>query len=257
MDLLDDEFCEEVNELCKTKFWDGFCDGLSEITLQPRARYSYVKSFDEYRELALITIHNMADEFKAIYIFADEDDQILFQGVLDLFSVFERWVDQRLEEEQGNIDIGYAMIRGMEKYIEIGSWHYDWLSDGDERRPIMWFGLEREKPEEGWILNMWDPENEEVWKGFWYSTDWEIRVPDEERMLSNWMAMECAEYLPSLEEVLKSCPIEVNEQDNASPSIRVFIQKLSQHRATMTDLNDEIIEWIHSQGIEGKIKLTI
>lgn len=49
----------------------------------------------------------------------------------------------------------------------------------------------------------------------------------------------------------------LTSQINASLPIRIFIQKLSQHRATMTDLNDEVIEWIHSQGIESKIKLSI
>ena len=67
-------------------------------------------------------------------------------------SYVEDMVNSREDDCQSSIDVGEAMIKGMEKYVASASWHYDLISEDEKKKPVMWFGLDGEKPEEGWIL---------------------------------------------------------------------------------------------------------
>lgn len=104
----------------------------------------------------------------------------------------------------------------MEQFVASASWQFDWKYEGENSKPIMWFGLCGEKPEEGWILNLEDnSETEFKWKDFWFPSDpWLNRVPDADESYLAWMETECCSYLPSLEDILKTCPIEVRKQDD-------------------------------------------
>ena len=131
-------------------------------------------------------------------------------------SYVEDMVNSREDDCQSSIDVGEAMIKGMEKYVASASWHYDLISEDEKKKPVMWFGLDGEKPEEGWILNIEDnPDSGTSWKSFWFADDqWENRVPDADSVFLIWVETECDLYLPSLEDVLKTCPIDVNKQDD-------------------------------------------
>ncbi|MCR4883405.1 MAG: hypothetical protein K6A68_07535 [Clostridiales bacterium] len=103
------------------------------------------------------------------------------------------------------------------------------------KAPKMWFGLSGKAPEEGWILNIEeDHENKNSWTDFWFCDDswedWKNRVPDADDIFLTWMTAECDLALPSLEEVLESCPIEVDDQDDYD-SLTAKIAALLEKRA--------------------------
>lgn len=216
-DFLMDEFSEEVWEFFNSEFEDILCDMISTISFAPKARYYLSDAYDEFRELALTEAKETAKKYRAIYIFTDdEENKELFRSELDLAYLMEEWVNNREDDCQSSVDVGEAMIKGMEQFVASASWHYARIYEGTNKKPIMWFGLNGEKPEEGWILNLEDnPNTETTWKDFWFSDDqWTNRVPDADSGFLIWMEAECAMFLPSLQDVLGTCPIDVNEQDD-------------------------------------------
>ena len=218
-DYLWSEFCEEVSDYFNYQF-DDYSELFSTVMLEPKARYSLEESSKIYRKLALDKAREYAQKCRVIYFFTDDEQtKELYRAEFDLKSYLEDVVNSREDDCQSSIDVGEAMIRSMEKYVSSASWHYDWISEGDEKKPTMWFGLDGEKPEEGWLLNIeTDPETGNDWKSFWlcYDSweDWQNRVPDADSIFLTWMTAECGISLPPLEDVLKTCPIEVDEQDD-------------------------------------------
>ena len=234
--FLMDEFSEEVWDYFNTEFDDILSNMIGDISFVPKARYSLEESYGVFRDLALEEARKTAEKYRVIYTFTDEDKKKeLFRSNLDLKSMMEEWVNNREDDCQSSPDVGGAMIRGMEKYVSNASWHCKWISDDKGKKPVMWFGLDDEKPEEGWILNTEkDPSTGLNWNDFWFcydsSIDWENRVPDADNVFLTWMTAECDMSLPPLKEVLKTCPIEVNEQDDYSTltqKIAEFLQKQS------------------------------
>lgn len=155
-----------------------------------------------------------------IYIFSDADNnEEIFRSDLDLESMMVDWVSNREGDDGESIRVGQAMINGMEKYLSVASWHSGWIAGCYGLKPIMWFGIDGEKPEEGWILNDCDNlEAGSTWSTFWFCDepwdDWKNRVPDADDGFLTWMTMECDMSLPKLADALKTCPIEVDEKDD-------------------------------------------
>ena len=190
---------------------------INSISFPPKARYYLSESYEEFRNLALTEARKIAQNYHAIYVFSDdEQNKELFSSELDLVCLMEEWVNNREDDCQSSIDVGEAMIRGIEQFVVSASWQFEWKYEGENNKPIMWFGLRGEKPEKGWILNLEDNSDTEFnWKDFWFPSDpWLNRVPDADESFLAWMDTECCSYLPSLEDVLKTCPIEVCEQDD-------------------------------------------
>ncbi len=218
-DYLWSEFCEEVSDYFNYQF-DDYSELFSTVMLKPKARYSLEESSKIYRKLALNKAREYAQKYRVIYSFTDdEQDKELYRAEFDLKSYLEDVVNSREDDCQSSNDVGEAMIRSMEEYISSSSWHYEWISESDKKKPMMWFGLDGEKPEEGWILNIeTDTVNGNDWKSFWFCKDswedWQNRVPDADSVFLTWMTAECGILLPPLEDVLKTCPIKVDEQDD-------------------------------------------
>ena len=216
-DFLMDEFSEEAWDFFNTEFGDILCDMISSISFPPKAKYFLSNAYDEFRKLALTEAKNTAKKYRAIYIFTDDEkNRELFRSELDLSDMMVKWVNNREDDCQSSIDVGQAMISGMEQFVASASWHYAWKYDGENKEPVMWFGLKGEKPEEGWILNLeGNSDTDFTWKDFWFSDNqWTNRVPDADSIFLTWMEAECAMYLPLLQNVLSICPIEVDEQDD-------------------------------------------
>ncbi len=227
--LLSDEFNEEVEGFFDEEFNDILGEAISSIAFPPKARYYIDVSYDEFRELALKKIGEIADGYQAVYSFTDSDkDEVLYRSNLDLNAMVEEWVNDREDDCGSSIDVGTAMINGMEKYVASASWHYAWTGEGDHKKPTMWFGLEGEAPEEGWILNLEDnPEEGTDWKSFWFAEDqWINRVPDADSIFLTWMEAECGIDLPLLDDVLATCPIEVSELDDYNSLTQKILEML-------------------------------
>ena len=219
-DYLWSEFCEEVSDYFNYQF-DDYSELFSSVMLEPKARYSLEESSRIYRKLALDKANEYAHKYRVIYFFTDDElGKELYRAEFDLKSYLEEVVNSREDDCQSSIDVGEAMIRSMEKYVDSASWHCGLISDGKIKKPVMWFGQESESPKEGWILNLDEPNptTGKDWKSFWLCSDswedWQNRVPDADSIFLTWMTAECGISLPPLEDVLKSCPIEVNEKDD-------------------------------------------
>lgn len=212
-DLLLDEFLEEVSDYLNCQL-DDYSELFDSITFEPKARYSYENSTKLYRKLALDNVKKYAQQYCIMYSFIDaESEKELFRAEFDLESYLEMVVN-----DPDEFRVGRAMIKGMEQYVASASWNTAYRTDN---KPIMWFGKENETPEEGWILNIEkNPATGKDWKSFWLCNDswddWQNRVPDANNVFLTWMTAECGDSLPSLEEVLKKCPIDVEEQDDYS-----------------------------------------
>ena len=218
--FLMNDFSEEVWDFFNTEFEDILCEMISSISFAPRARYHLSDAYDEFRKLALTEVKRMAKKYRAIYIFTDEDkNNELFRSELDLVYLMEKWVNNRENDCQRCIDVGEAMINGMEQFVTSASWHSAWIYEGTNKKPIMWFGLSGERPEEGWILNVEDDhETGYDWSTFWLCedswTDWQNRVSDADDVFLTWMTAECDMSLPELASIVITCPIDIDEKDD-------------------------------------------
>lgn len=179
--------------------------------------YYLSEAYEEFTMLALIEARRIAQKYRAIYTFIDDEkNEELFKSDLNLTQLMEDWVNNRETDCQSSVDVGEAMIKGMEQFVASASWHCDWIYEGEKKRPFMWFGLNGEKPEEGWILNLEDdPDAETTWKDFWFPDDgWTNRIPDADSIFLTWMEAEVGDFLPSMEDVISTCPIEIDEADD-------------------------------------------
>ena len=216
MDKLSDEVCEFFYE----EFNDILGDVINSISFPPKARYYLSEAYKEFTMLALTEVRKIAQKYRAIYIFTDDEkNEELFRSYLNLIQLMEEWVINRETDCLSSADVGEAMIKGMEQFVASASWHCDWIYIDEKKKPIMWFGLNGEKPEEGWILNLEDdPDEGTTWKDFWFPDDpdyeWTNRVPDADSGFLTWMEGEIGDFLPSMEGVMSTCPIEIDEQDD-------------------------------------------
>ena len=217
---------------------------IHSIAFVPKARYYLAECYDEYKRLLLETVKKKAKEYHVYCIFKDKKEHFLFKIYYDMEPLLKHTVSIMSDNENLEICVGEAIIRGMERYVISASWHYgmidqsgqlvynlDWfkelsnLNNGKNNyedkhlQPIIWFGLEREKPEDGWILNTKE-DNEATWQDFWLCDDsaqnWINSVPDacDFDPFLTWMVDECALDLPSLLDVLQTCPIQVDKDDH-------------------------------------------
>ena len=213
-ELISNELSDDIHEYIYRTYEDIMNDVIAEVTLAPKAQYHLQEVSDIIIKEATAQILDETENTRMLCVFT-EDEKELYRFEYDLISFLEYWVRNREETEQGNIDAGNAMIEGTQQFIDEGIWQYAWTRAGETKKALIWFGLEGEKPEEGWVLNIEpDPDTGKTWQDYWFNNDWENRVPDDEGMLDYWMGMECGDYLPPMEEVLETCPIEVNKQDD-------------------------------------------
>lgn len=221
--ILDDHFFEElisndlnddIHEYVYQTYEDIMNNVIAEVTLAPKAQYNLQEVLDIITKEATSQILDETKNTHMLCVVTD-DEKELYRSEYDLHAFLEYWVRNREETEQGNIDAGRAMIEGTEQFIDDGLWQYSWIQVGEKKKALMWFGLKGEKPEEGWILNIEPDSNTgKTWQDYWFNNEWENRVPDDDGMLDYWMGMECGDYLPPMEEVLETCPIEVSHQDD-------------------------------------------
>ena len=215
--FLMDKFSRKVSEFFIEEFRDILYDVIDSVSFPPRARYYYYEVREELVKRVLPEVRKLEHMYHAIYIFTDEEkNEELFRSELNLVSLMEDWFNNWELESQSTIDAAGAIKHGIEQFIASGSWHYDWIYEGEQKKPIMWFGLNGEKPEEGWILNLEDnPDTGFTWKDFWFPDDgWTNRVPDADDYFIIWMEDECGDWLPSMMDVISTCPIEIDEQDD-------------------------------------------
>lgn len=86
---------------------------INSISFPPKARYYLSESYEEFRNLALTEARKIAQNYHAIYVFSDdEQNKELFSSELDLVCLMEEWVNNREDDCQSSIDVGEAMIRG-------------------------------------------------------------------------------------------------------------------------------------------------
>ena len=205
-EFLQDELADTLNEL------------LDSVSFEPKARYYLAEAYDDYTKLALDKAKKLAKRCWVTYCLADENGFIC-EGKYNVEPFLKKWVIDREEDCLCSIDVGGAIIRSMEQYVRSASWHYDLIIEKKTKVPKMWFGLSGKAPEEGWILNIEeDHETTNSWTDFWFCDDswedWKNRVPDADDIFLTWMTAECDLALPSLEDVLESCPIQVDDQDD-------------------------------------------
>lgn len=212
--LISNDLNDDIHEYIYRTYEDIMNSVIAEVTLAPKAQYHFREVSDIIIKEATTQILDETKNTRMLCVIMD-DEKELYRSEYDLRAFLEYWVRDREESEQGNIDAGHAMIEGTQQFIDEGMWQYAWIQVGETKKALMWFGLEGEKPDEGWVLNIEsDPDSGKNWQDYWFNNDWENRVPDDNGLLDFWMGMECGDYLPPMEEVLKNCPIEVDEQDD-------------------------------------------
>ena len=242
--LLSHDLVSEIEDCILSQLIDNIQDIISSVLFAPKSKYYFYESHEAFEKLLLKKVEEQAAKYQLYCIVIDENEKEIFQSEYDVRPLLIKYIADRECDCQGTIDVGSAIISSMEQYIELASWHYglidhsgqvvlkyDWpinnytsfnrllILDRKNLKPIMWFGLEDEKPEDGWILNMEeDSESDRDWKNFWLGRyggeEWLNRVPDADDGLLYWMEDETGSYLPSIEDVLKTCPIDVDETDD-------------------------------------------
>ena len=230
-EFLMDEFIEEIWDFFNEEFYDVLHDMIGGISFVPRARYSLEGSGEEFMKLALEEARKIARKYQVIYTFTDVDkDEELCRSDLDIESMMMEWICSSGGDDGGSIRVGQAMINGMGRFQSAASWYAAWIADSNGLKPIMWFGIDGEKPEEGWILNIPDDhETGSTWSTFWFCDDswgdWVQRVPDADNAFLTWVTVECAMSLPKLSDVLKTCPVVIDENDDYN----TLTQKIKAH----------------------------
>lgn len=209
----------DIEDFLQEELSNNLFELLESVSFEPKARYELAEAYDEYTRIALAEAKSMAGKCKVAYCFADSENQVVDEGEYDMEPFVRKWINEREEDCLCSIDVGNAVIRSMEQYVNSSTWHAAMLFRGEEQTPVMWFGMPGERPEEGWILNIADDAGTgKSWSDFWFCEDswedWKNRVPDADDIFLTWMTAECDRSLPSLKEVLALCPIPVDEEDD-------------------------------------------
>ena len=209
----------DIRDFLRQELEDNLFALLESVSFKPKARYDLAEAYDVFTRLALSEAKSMAEKCLVTYSFTDAGNQVMDETEYDMESFMRKWITDREEDSLCYIDVGTAIIRSMAQYIRSSTWHCIMVFNGDEQTPVMWFGLPEEKPEEGWILNIADdPETGKSWSSFWFCNDlwedWKNRVSGADDNFLTWMTAECDLSLTSLKDVLASCPIPINTEDD-------------------------------------------
>lgn len=167
---------------------------------------------------------------------------------------------EREQCELGTVDGAQLALDMMRNFLIQGRWHYGlisddgiiiekreewpsypkqsdgsirWIKDGKECYPIIWFGIDGQKPIECWTLynrknirstkvyfgGNGTKKNQEVWKHFWFcefwAMDWNILWNYDEAAIT-WAFCECGmdEPIDEFCKVKSECPIELVQDDS-------------------------------------------
>ena len=189
----------------------------------------------------------------------DEYGVLLSSESLDVLSEI---VEMRYDAEEGKIATGEVILALLRNFLVEGVWQYgfrlpdgtiltdvsqwskhieyrscgSWKSSSGIMQPMIWFGLEHERPVECWTINkvsnrsmlfgVHDLDNyDERWRSFWFNDsyiDWNTLFDEKNSSYALWMFVECGMESPvdAFNAVRESCPIELDENDTAASIAR-------------------------------------
>lgn len=224
-DEIDELVYEELEEKIDDIVSDVLCDYIPPI----KGHYCLadLKVYEEVEK-------TIRDKYDVVFINAFIESTKIYEKRLSDYIV--PVLLEREECEAEYCDKGSAISRGLWEFVDNAEWQLSTISDDyrlfSNSNPVLWFGIRGKSPKEGWILDYQSTN----WSDFWYPEDerdeWSSVVEDCHENLLVWMICECGVELPDRQEVLKKCPIDINENDDTESieiKIRSYVQQIPRY----------------------------
>lgn len=224
--------------------------------------------YEKLNETKDVLKARFSNESINVYHVSDEKHPVKTYSLADIYI---RYFENREECEMAYVDGAQLALDMMANFLNQGKWHFGlidadgcilsdpnmwpqypkqndgtiiWKEGNKEYKPIIWFGLEGEKPIECWTLyerdnitntkvylGAFDKEiNQEDWKHFWFCEfwlmDWNV-LWNHDDMATTWAF--CEKCMDEPEEgftkVKEACPIELRQDD----STETMLQKVKNY----------------------------
>lgn len=234
--------CDDVEGYVTDELQDFFLDdALNQYTAFPCGFFNDTYSISaEICRLAEMFITSISKLLMVSSKRIDNSNTVMEQVNVDIEKLLIRSIEERFDCEQSYIYAGTfiedCLILFVDKSIwqcglknvdgtiitDINKWpvpkiingENSWIIDQQKAVPVLWYGLENEKPISRWTFGV---KEEEQNLSFWFESDeWTIMEQLIEKVDESfliWYTAECGRCAPDMYEIMKKCPIESNEGD--------------------------------------------
>ena len=230
---------EENVDLCEEPFTDIF-DAAFEGSYCVNGEISASEAADELFESAEEYINEVGTDFWVKK--CDERGKVLQKRKVSLVNILLDRLGAMRQECDTDIRVSRYIQDGLYDFVTSSCWHYGIESEegeiiedlqhcgtlkmlrgckmkmedsGKVYTPIVWYGLNGEKPAERWTI--WDKRTTKV-DSFWFAYDsYDVLcklIPDMWDQFDVWYLGECGYYCPDISELTSECYIEFGEDDN-------------------------------------------
>lgn len=219
--------------------------------------------YEKLNETKDVLKARFSNESINVYHVSDEKHPVKTYSLADIYI---RYFENREECEMGSVDGACLALDMMANFLNQGKWHFGlidaggcilsdpnmwpqypkqndgtiiWKKGNEEYQPIIWFGLEGEKPIECWTLyeraNITNKKvyqgsfgkeiDQEDWKHFWFCEfwrmDWNVLWKHDEGAIIWAFCEQCMdEPEEELEKVKEVCPIELSQDDSTETMLK-------------------------------------
>lgn len=232
-----DEIIEYLSDNESDAFWDCLYELYPEG--EPISKIRCKDAEATFISKTKENIESNCDDYKITLNLINNSDEVIETIIIDGADILLEFL-----EDESSCSEFYAKISGyveksFELFVDKSFWHFGYTkSDGtvveilsatsytgdfNDEKPIVWFGLADEKPEEIWTIKY-----DQLLADAWFNDDqWslmEYLIEDCNDCFGVWYLAECGRCLPDMEEILKACPIKFEMTD----TVEIINQKFHQ-----------------------------
>lgn len=212
--------------------WDEIYDAVSNFDVLPQGEFDYEEDSQKLYQIAKRNLNEVKDKTDILLTQYDDRNSPMKSRKISFFSILEDLLDCDYGDCGWDARLGQYVEERLMKFVELSRWHwglqkqsgdiiedvaewpepvcygksYEW---GNENlQPVIWFGLDREKPNAHWIL--WNREKCKI-DNFWFNNEsWDILEVLVENLNDSfliWYTAECGFVTPDMDVLLSDCPV--------------------------------------------------
>ncbi len=234
-DTIEDVALNEVISILREEYEDIIVQAMdAPIVLDIDGRYNLQdisnRLYPGAKEYIARNIHGVY-----VHLKEHEDDEVVTDVSIPLAEILGQIIDERMECESWDCDLGGIIEDSLLRFEQEGSWHFGliaddqvisdvelwpspsrecgnliWKKDEVVYKPIIWFG-NSDTPVVPWVL--YKDMSLEI-QEFWMETDedqfMQAVIEDCNDTFLVWYFAECGRCIPDMDDIKKGCPIDLN-----------------------------------------------
>ena len=247
LDMYDDESVESVvdsniNDFIRDAFQEFIDDAVGHggASMNSKGVYDITAVTERIYSAAVSYVDDHADEV-SLYIVDDytipDKRQIIEIDVVEKIKVA---IEERQTCETREVDVSGAISGDVIDFQVSGFWRYglrssyrilcnvnewplpkrrektvEWVSDNEVLVPVLWFGRAEDRPMQRWMITPFI--SKEDFRLWFLETKEDIMdsVVEDFDSIGIWYLYECGMDVPDLAEIVKSCPVHFEKNDDA------------------------------------------